>query len=151
MIFKHKNNFPHSFFKILPIDWQESIIPYWIEYKRYAKIYVLEEEEEHIIAGGIVFSICPPDMTDFKEKAEDWFEKGYLYIGYLWVNPDQRNQNLGSELLSHLKKLDPYQKYWLTIEEERLKSFYEKNGFLMTETLKSGNNTEWVYSYDPMQ
>jgi GNAT superfamily N-acetyltransferase len=128
------NDRANSFFEILPVDWQEGIVPYWENYKKTTTIYVLEENNQ-IRAGGLVFSECPPDMEFYKNEALEWFEKGYLYLGFLWVPQQFRNQNLGSLWLNSLKEQNENQKYWLTIEEDNLRYFYEKNNFIYCETI----------------
>ncbi len=42
------------FFDLLPLNWQESIKPYWVNIKKNATIYILEDNDE-ICAGGISF------------------------------------------------------------------------------------------------
>jgi len=126
--FKIYSEQANSFLEILPVDWQEEIVPFWENYKKTTSIYVLEENNQ-ILAGGLIFSECPPDMEFFKIEAQEFFEKGYFYLGFLWVPEHLRNHNLGTLWLNALKQLDPNQKYWLTIEEEKLRYFYEKNEF----------------------
>ncbi|MFZ2285285.1 MAG: hypothetical protein WAV86_15570, partial [Lutibacter sp.] len=72
---------------------------------------------------------------------------GYLYIGFIWVPLEKRNRNLASQWLTLLKNQDPTQKYWLTIEEEWLKHFYEKNGFVLIEESDDDENKEWLYLF----
>ncbi len=139
--FKIYNDQENSFFEILPTDWQEGIVPYWENYKNTTKIYVLEENNE-ILAGGLVFSECPPDMEYFKAGAQKWFENRYLYLGFLWVPQRFRNQNLGTLWLNALKELDKNQKFWLTIEEDNLRYFYEKNNFEYEKTIQNDSNKE---------
>ena len=81
MTFEACTNFT-SFFKILPKDWQEGIVPFWENYKETTKGYLLIDKNE-IIAGGLVFSTCPPDMLYHKDEAEKWIKKGYLYVGFI--------------------------------------------------------------------
>ena len=142
---KLKSN-PNQFFDILPEDWQDEIVPFWDDYKNTASIYVIKEDS-HVIAGGILFSTCSPDITYFKKEAQTWFENGFLYIGFLWVSEDKRNNNLGSFWLDELKKQLPNQKLWLLIEEERLHSFYLKNDFNLDKTIKNNDHLEWLYTF----
>ena len=72
MTFEACTNFT-SFFKILPKDWQEGIVPFWENYKETTKGYLLIDNNQ-IIAGGLVFSSCPPDMLYDKDEAEKWIE-----------------------------------------------------------------------------
>lgn len=137
---------PQEFFKILPPDWQEAIVPLWNDYKSSAKIYVFKENR-FIIAGGIVFSTCPPDMTSHSKEAQKWFDKGYLYIGFLFVNELYRHQRLGSLWIQCLKELMPNQNFWLVIEDENLGYFYERQGFTKEKSIVTDYNTEWLYTY----
>lgn len=137
------------FLKILPQDWQDEIVPFWNDFKDSSQVYVIEENE-HIIGGGIIFSKPPPDLENFKEEAQQWFNNGFLYIGFLWIDEDKRNQNLGSFWLEELKRKHPEQNYWLLIEEERLHRFYQKNGFLLNKTVEHPKNPDWLYSFEPL-
>lgn len=146
--FKQLLNCANLFFEILPKDWQDEIVPFWTHYKESAKIYVIEDND-CIIGGGIVFTTTPPDIIYFKEEAQEWFDMGYLYIGFLWIAEDKRNNNLGSYWLDELKKKHSIQKYWLLIEEERLHRFYQRNEFLLNKTIIRNQQPEWLYSYVP--
>lgn len=146
--FSNATNKPNQFFNILPNDWQGLIVPYWDNYKQAAKIYVLKENEE-VVAGGLVFSKSLPDMSDFERSLQYLFTKGYLYIGFIWVPEHKRNRNLASQWLTLLKNKNPNQKYWLTIEEEWLKHFYEKNGFKLIKESDDAGEKEWLYIYEP--
>lgn len=146
MDFKEIEN-PHIFFNILPVDWQESIVPYWDVYKSSTKCFALFDNDK-LIAGGLVFSECPPDMLYAKEEADYWFLKGYLYLGFIYVLEEHRGENLGSVWLSSLKKMFPKQKFWLTIEDADLHGFYAKNGFVKVNTLNNKGQKEIVYSFN---
>lgn len=138
---------PNEFFDILPEDWRCLIAPYWERYSPTSTIYILEKEKE-VLAGGIVFGSSSPDMTTFeKAHGKVYFKLGYLYIGFLWVVPEHRGKALGSEWLSLLKKRNKKQSYWLTIEEERLKTFYKKNGFECVAESVLTSNKEWLLIY----
>lgn len=146
MIFRETTSF-NDFFNILPIDWQETILPFWETYKDTTKCYVLQENDK-LIAGGLVFSECPPDMLYAKEEVNNWFKKGYLYLGFIYVLEEKRGQNLGSLWLSNLKSKFPKQKYWLTIEDLGLDGFYTKNGFVKVKSLFNDNQEEIIYCFD---
>lgn len=133
---------------MLPLDWQEVLLPSWVAYKDSTKCYLLVESDE-IVAGGLVFSKCPPDMLYAKEEANAWFENGYLYLGFIYVLEERRGQNLGSLWLSELKNAFPKQKYWLTIEDLRLHDFYVKNGFKKVKTLNNNGQKEVLYCFEP--
>ena len=149
MKFENFTSKAHLFFDMLPIDWQETILPFWDELKLTTQLYVLIEEDI-ILAGGLVFSKCPPDMTYYKKKTDEWFEKGYLYLGFIFVDQTKRNRNLGSLWLDNVKKEYPKNGFWLAIEDENLHKFYVRNGFEKVETVKNGElNEESIYIYNP--
>ena len=135
-----------EFFKILPEDWQEGIVPFWETYKVSTNCYVLSENNQ-IIAGGLVFSMCPPDMLYTEVEANTWFEKGYLYLGFIYVLEEKRGLNLGSMWLNELKKMHPEQNYWLTIEDLKLDGFYVKNDFKRVKSLYNNGVEEGLYVY----
>lgn len=144
--FQHHTGDPNAFFKLLPLDWQDSL-PDLGHKNDQAKIYVLHDQGE-IIAGGIVSKGIPPDMRHFEKEAGSWANKGYLYIGHLWVVEHRRNEKLGSLWLNELKKYHPKQHFWLTIEEEPLKDFYLRNHFRLVKELKKGDAHEWLLVWD---
>ncbi|MFP5471539.1 MAG: GNAT family N-acetyltransferase [Bacteroidia bacterium] len=134
---------PEVFFSILPKDWQKEIIPHWSNYTSTAKIYVLKQHNK-ILGGGIVFSTVSPDTMAYKELAQTYFDKGYLYLAFIYVDEKLRGKNLGSIWLQNSLKTYPNQKFWLTIEDISLKSFYEKNGFELTQKISLPDWDEWV-------
>jgi ribosomal protein S18 acetylase RimI-like enzyme len=137
-----------KFFPLLPDSWLENIVPYWEQYKLNTKIYGLFDGV-NILAGGIVFSTCSPDMQYNPEEALNWLDKGYLYIGFLWVPEAYRGKKLGSEWLHLLMQRFPEQKFWLTVEEEDLIQFYKKNRFKLIKSLKNDHDTDWLMVYEP--
>ncbi|MDX1365383.1 GNAT family N-acetyltransferase [Arenibacter latericius] len=140
-----------DFFKMLPHDWQEVICPVWDKYKYVSSIYVLKDGKD-IVVGGIVFRTIPPNRTNFEiEIGEEFIAKGFHYIGFLFVHPERRNEALGSRWLDALKTQFPDQGYWLTIEEEALKTFYLKNGFICLTESTDRENPEWIFIYDPVK
>ena len=143
-----KTSDPQQFFSLLPEDWRSEISRWWNSFADKASIYLLNDKEG-IKAGGIVFSICPPDMYYDKREAQKWFDSGHLYIGFLWVPEEFRGQNFGSIWIQSLKEAFPSQKFWLTIEEENLRFFYVKNGFRLVKTLQNGSQKEWLLSFEP--
>lgn len=147
--FKLLQNTADRFFEILPRDWQDEIVPFWTHYETSSKIFVIEENNR-IIGGGIVFATTPPDVIYYKEEAQHWFDNEYLYIGFLWIAEDKRNNNLGSFWLDELKMQNTKQKYWLLIEDERLHGFYQRNGFKLIKTIINDQHAEWLYSFAPV-
>ncbi|MFT4833209.1 MAG: ribosomal protein S18 acetylase RimI-like enzyme [Psychroserpens sp.] len=138
-----------EFFAMMPPDWQEIINKIWDKVKETSTIYAIVEEGA-ILAGGIVFKKPLSEMTDFElKRGQQFFDLGYGYIGFLWVSENRRNEQLGSKWLSLLKKQDVKQGLWLTIEEEGLKKFYEKNGFQTIAESEDKENIEWLCVYEP--
>lgn len=137
---------PKLFFNILPTDWQQLIVPYWENYKNTANIYVFKEKK-NVIAGGIIFTKDHPHKNDFEKSVDYLYKEDYHYIGYVWVIPTKRNQQLASKWLTELKLLNPLQKYWLTIEDEALKYFYKKNGFKLIKQSIATDLKEWLLIY----
>ena len=148
-VFKHLTDNLHLFFDLLPSDWQNEIVPHWNQYKNSSSIYCIEEDNK-IIGGGIVFSKCPPDIEYYKEEAKQWFDNGYLYLGFIWIAEDKRNKNLGSFWLDELKKRDPNQNYWLMTEEKHLHRFYQKNEFSLMKTIINDQSQEWLYAFNTL-
>jgi len=114
MIFK-KTTDVNAFFNILPDDWKEGILPFWDSFKSTTDCYIISENDT-IIAGGLVFSTCPPDMKYAKNEANFWLKNGYLYLGFIFVLEEKRGKYLGSFWLENLKKTLPKEQFWLTIE-----------------------------------
>ncbi|MEZ4857669.1 MAG: GNAT family N-acetyltransferase [Flavobacteriaceae bacterium] len=137
---------PNRFFKILPTDWKESLIPIWNDVKNEAQVYVLEENKE-LLAGGIVFKAMIPEMETYQTEAMHWFSKNYAYIGYVWVPIEKRHQQYGTRWLEKLFSLNPNQHYWLTTEEKQLRQFYEKSGFRYKKTIKNEYLEEDLFIY----
>ena len=144
----HKLNTSYDrFFELLPDDWKEVIVPFWNDYKNTSSIYVFEDQLE-VIAGGIVFATCPPDLIAHKDELQHWFDKGYLYLGFIFVKQAMRGQNLGSQWLDAIKRQYPKQSFWLLIEDEHLHYFYKKNGFERVQDFKNTGQTEGLYVYN---
>ncbi len=139
---------PERFFNILPDDWRVEIEPVWGDHESYATIYSLYDDGQ-VVAGGIVFRKYAPDIMSNESKSQKWMGRGYLYVGFLWVSPNRRNQNLGSIWLQCLKEKMPERPFWLAIEEPTLEHFYSKNGFVLEETITGANYIEWIMSYTP--
>lgn len=137
------------FFDMMPKDWQETIVPFWEDLKSTTKLFALMEHNA-IVAGGLVFSICPPDMMYYEKDANKWFKKGYLYLGFIYVDEAKRNRNLGSLWLDNIKKFYPNKGFWLAIEDENLHKFYHRNSFEKVTTIKNKDlQEESIYAYRP--
>lgn len=144
-IYQCKN--AQEFTELLPADWSADLIPYLDQNFEQSKIYLLSVKNE-TIGGGVIFSKCSPDLYYNPQEAATWFEKGYLYIGYLWLKDSYRAKGGGSAWLQHILKKYPTQKFFLTIDDKQLLSFYEKNGFHFIKTLQNGEATEWLLSFE---
>ncbi|QQS50572.1 MAG: GNAT family N-acetyltransferase [Bacteroidota bacterium] len=131
------------FFQFLPSDWALEIEPYWNKYQASSQIFVLEEHNQ-IVAGGIVFSTLSPDTLYYGNHAQKWFQKGYLYIGFLFVCEQRRNEGLGSKWVQEVRQNLEGKKLWLAIDDYGLVNFYSKLGFELVDTLEYRNRTEWV-------
>lgn len=142
--FKALETNPQDFFEILPQDWQDEIVPFWNDFKTDAKIYCLEDNAT-IIGGGIVFYKSPPNFEYFENEANHWFDKGYLYLGFIWISEEHRNKNLGSFWLDQLKIQNVRRDFFLLTEEDYLQHFYEKNGFIRLKSVQNGDHEEWLY------
>lgn len=136
---------PEKFFEMLPLDWQNEIVPFWDDFKTDAKIYIIEDHAT-IVGGGIVFYRSPPNFDYFNLEAKTWFGKGYLYLGFIWIAEHQRNKNLGTFWLNQLKSKSIKQKYFLLTEEEHLQHFYEKNGFSRIKSVQNQDHLEALYA-----
>ena len=143
----HTTN-PSLFFDMLPKDWQEYIVPFWESLKTTSQLFVLVENN-NVVAGGLVFSKCPPDMMYYEKEANNWFKKGYLYLGYIFVDETQRNRKLGSLWLDKIKETFPKSGLWLSIEDVNLHKFYIKNGFRKTATIVNEGHKESIYAFEP--
>ena len=140
----------NEFFDLLPIDWQQSIVPYWKDYKNDTEVYLLVEENK-VVGGGLVFSRNSPDMLSQGNIAEKYFQQGYKYIAYLWISQNHRSKGYGKYWLQKLQHKNPMQRYWLTIEEQSLLSFYEKLGFSLYENICNEGVNEWVLATSPQK
>lgn len=148
MDFIFKQSTTLEFFQLLPTDWRNSIVPFWNDYADTSRIYILYHKNK-LIAGGITFNTCSPDMLYDESEAKKWFDQNFIYLGFIWVIEEYRNKKIGSMWLRELIKKYPTQKFWLTVDEENLISFYKKNGFELIKTLKNDDDNEWLLTYQP--
>jgi len=144
---ENSTNQPNAFFDILPQDWQESIVPFWPSYHDSAQIMVLKKDT-FVVGGGIVFSTVSPDTKIYESLAKSWFDLGYLYLGFLWIDEKYRNQKLGTLWLQEIINQNPLQKYWLTVEDENLIQFYSKNQFRLIQKIELPDLEEWLLVKD---
>jgi len=143
LVFSKYVGHPDTFIDMLPLDWQEALKSVWNKISGTSEIVVLKEEGA-ILAGGIIFKEMTADMQLFKEEAEELLSSNSYYIGYLWVIEARRGENLGSLWLQYIQKQYANNSFWLTIEEEGLKQFYEKNGFSLYLEKESNTEKEWL-------
>ena len=131
------------FFAILPNNWKEDIVPVWESYKNNTHVYVLLENKT-IIGGGMVFSTLSPDLKAVPEIAQKYYQKDLLYLAFIWVNETHRGKGVGTLWLNSLLTQNPTQGFWLTIEDLKLKDFYENLGFKLGESYLNNGCEEWV-------
>lgn len=136
---------PLPYFEVLPADWREEIEPHWNTLKEYTRIFTLEAEGK-AYGGGLIFKRVSPDTEAYREEAQHWFDKGHWYIGFLFIPEQFRNLKLGSLWLARIFGHFPKQKFWLTVDEETLVKFYEKNGFKLEKTIELQGVKEWLLS-----
>lgn len=134
---------PERFFELLPADWAIELAPYWPEYRGQAQIYGLVEAGQ-VIAGGVVFMTVTRDIMAYGTAAKGWLDRGYRYIGFLFVAENRRKEGLGSRWLRELQARTPAQAYWLAIDDHGLLSFYQKLGFRLAEKVWNVDTEEWI-------
>lgn len=139
---------PDQFLAAMPEDWRADFHLYLESCANRMELFVITDNGQ-IIAGGIVMNGLPPEMKLFEKDIKPFIEKGYLYIGFLFVATEYRKQNIGSTWLSHIMKMFGTQGFWLTVEDPGLITFYEKNGFRWTGTLKQGAVCEDLLVLEP--
>jgi GNAT superfamily N-acetyltransferase len=134
---------PKRFFDILPPDWRVEIEPHWFEYSSECRIYGLNENES-IIGGGIVFSTVSPDTRGYREIAQRWLDRGYLYLGFIYVIEHRRSEGLGTLWIKEVKALNDEQRFWLSIDDKVLSSFYQRLGFKIVQEVQNAGEPEWI-------
>lgn len=149
MHFHEITDAPQDFFEILPIEWQQDITDQWLEIESYLRVFIIENENGPQ-AGGLVFDQMPPDMRLHTHACQQWVDKGFFYLGYIWVNESYRSRKLGSQWISYLRNHYPGQNFWLSIEDIELLPFYEKNGFFVADVLHTPAGMEWVLVDGPI-
>ena len=138
------------FFATLPPDWQGDIVPRWPSYRGAARVFTFEGADDEVLGGGIVFDRVSPDTEAYRGVAEAWFAQGHRYVGFLWIAEHQRGRSLGSRWLAALRTLFPEQPFWLSVEDEGLVPFYERNGFRRAGTVQGPGGPEWILASGPM-
>lgn len=138
---------PERFFAILPSDWQEEIMSAWPDCHTYARVLGVNLDGS-IIGGGIVFSQPSPDVAPYADDAKALFNKGYLYIGFLWVDPAHREKGYGTRIMRQIMKTYPRKHFWISIEDPSLSAFYEKLGFRFLKIVHGADKPEWIYTLE---
>lgn len=105
-------------------------LPFWLllykSKKKDSNLYVIYDNDQFIGLTNLAYY------------------KDIVYLYYLAIDPSQRSQGYGSQILEHLKATYPNRRILLNIEKVdetaenykqrfKRKKFYEKNGFLNTE------------------
>lgn len=134
-----------DFFQLLPELWKDCLLPYWDDYRDATHILGIYKEDE-LLGGGLIFTKPAPDTSPYLEYANSLFARGYLYIGFLWINEQHRRKGLGKEWLEGARMLFPENRFWLAIEEEDLKPFYNQNGFSHAKTIHHSDDcVDWIF------
>jgi GNAT superfamily N-acetyltransferase len=118
MIFRKLKN-PSDFFKTLPEDWLDELLPGVIK-------------DYQVISGGIVFNQNLPQLSPVEIQAALLFQ-GAPYIGYIYTQPEFRGMGASSFWFHSLFDQCKNQRYWLSIEDLQLSAFYQKFGFSIHE------------------
>lgn len=134
---------PERFFRLLPADWREGIVPYWESYGSHALIYGLEVNGE-LAGGGIVFHEATDETIAYGHIADQYYQQHFCYIGYLWIHPEYRGLGLGSSWLSNVHNILSNRSFWLTVDDPALQVFYERNGYKTTGTFATAYGTDWI-------
>jgi GNAT superfamily N-acetyltransferase len=137
-----------SFTAAMPDDWPPYFQQCIAESRDAMELFVITEKDR-IVAGGMVFEGLPADMQVFDDDVRLYIEKGYLYIGYLFVDQAHRGKQLGSLWLTCIKGLYGGKGFWLTVEEPGLREFYEKNGFTWVKSLEKEGDSEELLLREP--
>lgn len=140
--FKELNHLPHLFFNLLPYEWKETLVPYWPQYTSSATIlgtYV----NQRLVGGGIIFKQPTLETVNYP-MAETYFNFGCPYIGYLWVSEPFRHLGLGSAWLDEVAQRHQKTGTWLSIEENQLLDFYQRNGYQLDHHLVNADTEEWI-------
>jgi len=132
-----------SFFRFLPPDWAFDIEPLWPQYSESTKIYALKERHS-LVAAGLLFSKASPDTKAYREKAEQRFQRGLLYLGFLYVQESEQKKGQGSLWMRSVLNIDPQKKYWLSVESQSLIPFYSQFGFYVSEEVILPDLHEWI-------
>jgi len=144
MSFEELTQTPDRFFQLLPEDWSVEIAPVWSQYASTGSRIFAVIENEKPVAGGIVFNTVSPDTMGYKAIAQSWFDRGHLYIAFLYVSTERRGGGLGSYWVTELRKHMPEQHFWLAIEEADLVKFYEPLGFIVEQSVDNAGTQEWL-------
>ncbi|MDC6405733.1 MULTISPECIES: GNAT family N-acetyltransferase [Maribacter] len=139
-----------QFLAAMPEEWHWDFFIYMDNAKDCIELFAITVDDQ-IVSGGMVFKGLPPEMKIFEREVEHYPENGYLYIGFLFVVPEYRGQDIGSTWLECIRALYGEKGFWLTVEEPGLVGFYEKNGFKWTSTLKRGPIIEELLILEPLK
>lgn len=135
-----------GFIPLLPDEWKEEFLILWPEYIESGQLYGYYEDN-HLKAAGVVFSKASTDLITYQKIAETLFLEGYLYLGFICVEKNEKGKGLGSKWIKHLIQNFPNNSFWLAVEQDKLVSFYQKNGFSVYCEIETESGTEWVMTY----
>lgn len=134
---------PSEFLALLPGDWRDPLEQWMRHHPGEPRFHVLRDDGK-LLAGGALFNSVPPEMHAFEAQARDWLERGFGYLGFIWVIPSHRGQGLGSRWLLEMLASGLRAGYWLTVEEEKLVEFYRRCGFRSLGEIPGDSGPEWL-------
>lgn len=137
------NSNPQPFFTLLPSDWREELASLWPEVCDNSQLLGLELDG-CLIGGGMVLRQSTPDTQAYIELAQSLFDRGLLYIAYLWISPDHRGHDYGGCWLRAVRHRFIDKGFWLAIEDSGLRRFYQQHGFVVADTVSSAGCREWI-------
>jgi len=137
------NSDPQPFFTLLPSDWQEELASLWPDVNGNSTLLGLELDGD-LIGGGMVLRRPTPDTQAYAELAQSLFDRGLLYIAYLWISPEHRGHDYGGCWLQAVRARFAGKGFWLAIEDRGLRRFYQKHGFIVADTVTNAGCREWI-------
>jgi len=142
-VFAERTGEPGRFFRILPKEWRNGIAPHWVQYQDTSRIFTLEIGHK-VVGGGITFLKPAPDTLTYRHIAGQLFKNDRIYLGFLWIDPLYRGNDLGSYWIKNLRLKFPHKKFWLAIEDKGLLAFYQKNQFKIHIEIEVDGSKEWI-------
>ncbi|MFS4417246.1 GNAT family N-acetyltransferase [Maribacter sp. 2307ULW6-5] len=139
---------PPVWWAALPPDWQGGLTAFLQQAGTEPVCLVLEQAGQCRVAG-MVCSGLPADLLPFAEQLGAYGRHGQRYVGYLFALPPFRGQGWAGQWLRLVCRRYPGETLWLTVEEEALVAFYQRNGFRFIQTLEHKGSKEWLLAKPP--